>query len=94
MACRYSLDLRERSVGAVMAGASARPATKVFQVGTAAAIRWLRRWRAQETVAARSIGGSRGTPLDGEVASLLPVIVEQSDIALEEILVRLAERGV
>ena len=94
MARPYSLDLRERVVGAVMAGSSARSAAHVFQIGAATAIRWVQRWRAEETVAARPVGGSRGTPLDGEEAWLLARIVEQSDITLEEIRTLLAERGV
>ena len=90
----YSLDLRERLVSTVMAGTSARAAARVFRVGAATAIRWVERWRTEETVAARKVGGSRGTPLDGEEAWLLALIAEQSDITLEEIRSRLAERGV
>jgi transposase len=90
----YSLDLRERVVGAVVGGASARSAARLFQVSASAAIKWVQRWRAEETVAPRAIGGSRGTALDGEEAWLLALIVEQSDITLEEIRDRLAERGV
>jgi putative transposase len=90
----YSMDLRERVVGAVMAGSSSRSVALLFQVSASTAIKWVQRWRAEETVAARPIGGSRGTALDGEEAWLLALIVEQSDITLEEIRSLLAERGV
>ncbi len=94
MARPYSLDFRQHLIGAVMEGSSARAAARAFRVGEATAIRWVERWRTEETVAARPMGGSRGTPLDGEEAWLLALIVEQSDITLEEIRSRLAERGI
>jgi transposase len=78
----------------VMAGTSARSAARMFRVGASTAINWVQRWRAEKTVAARPIGGNRGTPLDGDEAWLLALIVEQSDITLEEIRHRLAGRGV
>ena len=90
----YSVDLRERVVRSVLEGASARSAARVFQVGAATAIGWVQRGRSEATVAPRAMGGTRGTPLDGEAAWLLALIVEQPDITLEEIRRRLAERGV
>jgi transposase len=90
----YSMDLRERVVAAVGAGASIRSVARLFQVSPSTAIKWMQRWRAEATVAARPIGGSRGTPLDGHVDWLLALVAEQPDLTLSEIRHRLAEQGV
>ena len=45
MSRAYSLDLRERVLDAVAAGQSARSAAVHFGIGTATAVRWVRRWR-------------------------------------------------
>jgi transposase len=66
----------------------------LFQVSASTAIKWMQRWRSEETLAARPIGGSRGTPLDAHESWLLALIVELPDLTLEEIHHRLVARGV
>ena len=52
MATPYSQDLRERVIGAVEAGQSARAAARVFGVSASTAVKWVRRWRRPGSVAA------------------------------------------
>ena len=47
----YDTALRERVTSAVDGGMSARAAAARFEVGVATAIRWVRRWRGEGTVA-------------------------------------------
>lgn len=94
MACAYSHDLRERLVRAVAGGMSAREAAKLYEVGAATAVVWVRRWRDTGSFDALPMGGFRGTPLDGETSWLLQLNAEQPDLTLEEIQTKLAERGV
>jgi len=89
----YSGDLRGRLIRAVAGGISARAAARLYEVGVATAVEWVRRWRDHGEVTARPMGGCRGTPLDGEAAWLLALVAEQSDLTLEEIRQRLADRG-
>ena len=46
---QYDSALRDRVVGAVDRGMSARAAAARFEVGVATAIRWVRRWREEGT---------------------------------------------
>jgi transposase-like protein len=41
----YSSDLRERVIGAVAGGLSARSVSKIFAVSASSAIKWVRQWR-------------------------------------------------
>jgi transposase len=50
MAKPYSLNLRERVVEAVEAGATRRAAGDRFGVSDSLAIRWVQRWRADRGV--------------------------------------------
>ena len=45
MARAYSLDLRERVVGAVAAGQSCRSVAKTFMVSVASVVKWSQRQR-------------------------------------------------
>jgi len=94
MARAYSQDLRDRLVRSVAGGLSAREAAKLYEVGAATAVVWVRRWRDTGSSSALAMGGFRGTPLDGEAAWLLELNAAQPDLTLEEIQASLAERGV
>ena len=59
MARAYSLDLRERVVDAVAAGASCREVAKLFKVSVASVVKWSQRYRATGSVAAKPMGGRR-----------------------------------
>jgi transposase len=58
MAKPYSMDLRERVVGAVLTGGmSTRAAAERFGVSNSSAITWVRRQRETGSVAPSQIGG-------------------------------------
>src|SRR5436190_15543689 len=66
MARAYSLDLRERVVGAVAAGQSCRAVAATFKVSVASVVKWSQRYRATGSAAARPIGGNRPYVLASE----------------------------
>lgn len=90
----YSEDLRLRLVRYVESGVSARSAAKVFGVSESSAIKWMQRWRSQNSVAPNPVRGHRRRLLDDHAAWLLEVIQTRTDITLVEICAKLAKRGV
>ena len=56
MAAALSLDLRERVIAAIEAGASCRQAAERFGIGAASAIRWYARFREEGEIAAKAVG--------------------------------------
>ena len=55
----YSLDLRERVVGAVAEGQSCRSVAKTFMVSVASVVKWSQRHRAVGSPASLKMGGRR-----------------------------------
>ena len=92
MAKPYSVDLRERVVRAVEAGASCHEAAAIFEIGVSSAIRWVARFRQSGSVAAKPMGGKR-SPLDAHKDWLLALIAAEPDLTLQEIRARPA-RGI
>ncbi len=94
MSRAYSLDLRERVLDAVAAGQSARSAAVHFGIGTATAVRWVRRWRETGERTAHKQGHPVGSKLDVHAEYLLGLIADEGNLTLEELRTRLAqERG-
>ena len=93
MARAYSLDLRERVVGAVAAGQSCRSLAKTFMVSVASVVKWSQRYRATGTAAAKPMGGHRQRILRSERDWLLARIAEKPDLTLRAVLAELAVRG-
>jgi len=90
----YSEDLRIRAVEAVNNGMSRRQAAKLFKVGASSVIRWSEQHEKTGSVAAKPMGGSRGTRIEGTDRDwLLRRIAEQPDLTLEEMRHELAQRG-
>ena len=89
----YSMDLRERVVGAVEAGMSRRAAARLFDVSESAAVKWSQRLRATGSVAPSPMGAPRGSKLDVHEALLLALLEERRDITLAELQARLGESG-
>ena len=87
----YSEDLRIRTVEAVANGMSRRQAAKVFKVGASSVIRWADQHDRTGSVAAKPMGGSRGTSIEGS-EWLLRLIAGQPDLTLEEMRRALAEQ--
>lgn len=90
----YSLDLRERVVGAVAAGESCRSVARRFEVSVASVVKWSQRYRATGSAAAKQIGGYRPYVLAGERDWLLARIAAAPDVTLRALLAELADRGV
>ena len=96
MSRAYSSDLRERVLDAVAEGQSARSAAVHFGVGTATAVRWVRRWRETGERVAHKQGHPVGSKLDIHAEYLLGLIAaDKGNPTLEALRTRLArERGV
>jgi transposase len=94
MARAYSLDLRERVVGAVAAGECCRKVASTFGVSVASVVKWSQRFRATGSAAARPMGGNRPYALTGERGWLLSRLSEKPDVTLRTLVAELAERGI
>ena len=57
MAKPYSQDLRDRVIGAVDSGISARAASRLFGLSESTGIKWVARWRRTGSIGAKRIGG-------------------------------------
>ena len=89
----YSCDLRERVIEAVAAGASRREAAECFEVSVASAVKWVQRWRDDNSAAAKPRGGSV-SPLEEFATEILSVIAEHPDLTLVETLAELRKRRI
>ena len=89
----YSVDLRERIVGAVEGGSTRRGAARVFGVSASCAVKLLQRWRRTGSVQPDRIGAPRRSKLDAYEKWLLELVRDEPDITLEEIRARLRGRG-
>ena len=90
MPAAYSLDLRERVIGAVEAGAFRRRAAAVFKVSISTVIRWAK--RADETGDCAPLPSGGDHKLQGVEAHrdwLLSIVTAEPDLTLEEIQGRL-----
>jgi transposase len=88
----YSLDLRERVVTSVEAGASRHEAAECYEVSVSSAIRWVQRFVRFGSAAAKPIGGST-SPLETHAAWLLGVVAKQPDLTLDEIVAAMRRHG-
>ena len=94
MARPYSLDLRERVVGAVVkGGVSCHKAAVQFGVGVATAIAWVRRFRETGSVVPGQMGGHKPRAIVGEHEVWLRQRVREKDFTLRGLVAELAERG-
>lgn len=94
MAKPYSQDLRDRVIGAVDSGISARAASRLFGISESTGIKWVARWRRTGSIGAKRMGGYKRSPLDSHVDLIVELITEQSDLTVEEIRSALRERGI
>src|ERR1700684_3089943 len=90
----YSQDMRITTDRYGEGGVSARSAAKVFGVSESSAIKWMQRWRRENSVAPNPERGHRRRLLDGHADWLLELIEAKTDITLDEIRARLRKRGV
>lgn len=95
MSKALSVDLRERVVAAIAAGASCRAAAARFGVSAASAIRWAALAREAGSVAPGPLGGDRRSArIEAHATLILRLVDQKSDITLKEIRAELAERGI
>ena len=77
MCSALSVDLRERVVGAVEAGASRHQAAERFGVSLASASRWCGQFAREEHVAPKALGGDRRSHRIEAHADLILTLYEQ-----------------
>ena len=95
MSKALSVDLRERVVAAIAAGASCRAAAARFGVSASSAIRWWALERETGSVAPKALGGDRRSErIEAHASLILGLVARTSDITLKEIRVGLAKAGV
>jgi len=95
MAKALSVDLRERVVAAVAAGASCRAAAARFGVSASSAIRWCALAREVGSVAPGPLGGDRRSArIEAHAALIFGLVEQKSDITPAEIQAELARAGV
>jgi transposase len=85
MPAPYSQDLRERVIGFMALGGSARAAATRFEVSISSAIRGAQRWRAEGHARPRTMGGDRRSRLGEHGARVLQLVAQQPDLTLQEI---------
>ena len=94
MARPYSIDLRERVVGAVIKGGlSCRRSAAQFGVGVKTAIDWVQRFRETGSVAPGKMGGHKPKAIAGEHRAWLLQRVMERDFTLRGLVAELAGRG-
>ena len=95
MSKALSVDLRERVVAAVAAGASRRAAAARFGVSVSSAIRWCILAREAGSVVPGPLGGDRRSKhIEAHGALIRSLLDRKSDLTLKEIRAELAEVGV
>lgn len=88
-----SVDLRERVLEAVMAGASRREAAERFEISASSAVKWLQLFDETGSITAKPTGGST-SPLEEHADFLLGLIAERSDLTLDEVVVAMRKRRI
>ena len=94
MPAPYSQDLRERVIGFMALGGSARAAATRFEVSISSALRWAQRWRAEGHARSRAMGGDRRSRLSEHGPKVLHLVAQQPDLTLREIRSALAACGI
>ncbi|GJD58444.1 hypothetical protein MTDSW087_03639 [Methylobacterium dankookense] len=95
MSSALSVDLRERVVHAVEAGASRHQAAERFGVSLASASRWCGQCAREGHVAPKPMGGDqRSHRIETQADLILSLYEAQPGIYLHELRAALAERGV
>ena len=84
------MDLRERVIESVAAGASRREAAELYGLSPSVVVIWVQRWEATGSIVARPSGGSV-SPLEDHAEFLLDLVAEQPDLTLDEIVAAMAK---
>jgi putative transposase len=94
MARPFSLDLRERIVGAVEAGRSRRAAAAMFAVSESCAIKLVQRWKRTGSVAASAMGSRKPFALAAHADRVRSLVAAQPDATIDELHARLTDEGI
>ena len=86
----YSLDLRERVIASIEAGASRREAAELYGISPSVVVIWARQWNATRSIEAKPSGGSI-SPLEDHAAFLLGLVTEHPDMTLDEIVAAMSK---
>ena len=70
----YSQDLRQRVIGFIALGGSARAAAVRFDVSVSSALRWAQRWRSEGHAGPRAMGGDRRSRLSEHRVKVLQLV--------------------
>jgi putative transposase len=89
----YSDDLRARVIEEIATGASRREAAEHYGISASVVVIWAQRFKNTGSVAAKPSGGST-SPLEEHAKFLLTLIVAQSDLTLDEVVVVMEKRGI
>jgi len=90
----YSLDLRERMVRAVEAGASRRATAAKFDVSPSCVVKLVQRWRQKGTLAPEPAGGGRRAKLADHAERVHALLAATPDLTIAELQSKLAAAGV
>jgi transposase len=88
------VDLRERVVRAVEAGASRRAAAAKFAVSPSFVIKLMQRWRRHGTVQPARLGGHKRARLAGQAGRVQALLAAEPDLTIAELRSRLAAAGI
>src|SRR5215813_7535149 len=89
----YSGGLRARVIEDISTGASRREAAERYGVSPSVVVLWAQRFERTGSVAAKPSGGST-SPLEEHAKFLLGLIVEQSDLTLDEIVAAMRKKRI
>ena len=90
----YSVDLRERIVRAVEAGASRRATAAQFDVSPSCVVKLVQRWRQKGTLAPDPVGGGRRAKLADHAGLVHALLAATPDSTIAELNTRLAAAGI
>jgi transposase len=90
----YSVDLRERMVRAVEAGASRRATAAKFEVSPSCVVKLVQRWRQKGTLAPDPVGGGRRAKLADHAELVHALLAATPDSTIAELKTRLAAAGI
>ncbi len=90
----YSMDLRERMVGAVEGGASRRATAAQFDVSPSCVVKLVQRWRQKGTLAPDPVGGGRRAKLADHAERVHALLAATPDSTIAELKTRLAAAGI
>ncbi len=90
----YSLDLRERVISALEAGASCRAVADRFGVAVSTVVKWGQRYRRTGTVAPGKYGGHKRHSLEPHRALVHRLVAERPDRPVRELREALIDHGV